>query len=388
MIADRNIICIASNWWYDPTSKHHVIKLLAERNRVIWVNYHGSRRPRVAVADARAIAGKLTQVVRGPRRVADNITVVTPLVIPLPGSRAALRLNKELLTRQIRAVLRTLPSAPVQLWSFAPDVDYLAGRFDEECLVYYCVDEFSEFAGYDKAGIIRAEAELAGRADLTITTSQSLYDAKRGLCDETVLVTHGVDFEHFASESEQTVPADIAQLPRPIVGFWGMIQDWVDLDLIARVARARPEWSIVLIGESLVDTGVLAALPNVHLLGRRPYARLPAYAAGFDVGMIPFRVNELTRAVNPIKLREYLAAGLPVVSTPLPEVESYRDWVRIARSPGDFVAECQRAVTSSTPQAATARREAMRKETWRAKVATISSHLEQVLCAKSPATTR
>jgi len=379
MIADRNIICIASNWWYDPTSKHHVMKLLAERNRVIWVNYHGSRRPRVAVADARAIAGKLRQVVRGPRRVADNIIVVTPLVIPLPASRAAQRLNKTLLTRQIRAVLRTLPAAPVQLWSFAPDVHYLAGRFDEECLVYYCVDEFSEFAGYDKAAILRAEAELACRADLTITTSQSLYDAKRGLCDNTVLVTHGVDFDHFASASTLSVPSDIADLPRPIVGFWGMIQDWVDLDLIARVARARPEWSIVLIGESLVETGALAAQPNVHLLGRRPYARLPAYAAGFDVGMIPFRVNELTRAVNPIKLREYLAAGLPVVSTPLPEVEAYREWARIARSPGDFVMECQRAVTSSTPRAADARREAMRKETWRAKVEQISGHVEKVL---------
>jgi hypothetical protein len=406
VIEDRNIICFASNWFYDPTSKHHVMKLLSERNHVIWVNYHASRRPRMSGADAGAIARKLRQYVEGPRRVAENITVLTPLIVPIPGSRAVAALNRRLLTRQIRQVLRVLPERPVQMWSFAPDVDYMCGRFEEECVVYYCVDEFSGFSGYDAGETRAAEARLARRADLVITTSQALYDSKRHLNENTVLVTHGVDFAHFAraASADLAVPADIAALPRPILGFWGLIQDWLDVPMMAAVARARPEWSIVLVGEAATDVSALRALPNVHLLGRRTYEQLPAYAKGFDVGMIPFRINDLTRAVNPIKLREYLSAGLPVVSTALPEVSRYREVVSIAADAGEFVESCERILAaeragrelaaqrgSSTDggggcrRGAEARQAAMRSETWAAKVAVICSHVADGLGKRSAA---
>src|SRR5262245_42404523 len=132
MISDRTIICLASNWAADPTSKHHIMRLLAERNEIVWVNYHGSRRPRASASDAGAIIGKLRQVIEGPRRVAERITVVTPLVAPLPGNRAITALNRRLLVRQIKRVMKNLPPRPVQVWSFAPDVDFLCGAFDEE----------------------------------------------------------------------------------------------------------------------------------------------------------------------------------------------------------------------------------------------------------------
>ena len=418
MLEDRNIICLASNWSYDPTSKHHVMRLLAQRNHVIWVNYHGSRRPCLTGAVVGAAAAKIRQFIQGPRRVDRNITVITPLVVPIPGNRAVAALNRELLARQIWNVLRDLPDRPAQLWSFAPDVDYLCGRFDEECVVYYCVDEFSEFTGYNASAVAAAERRLIQHADLVITTSQSLHDAKRrgpatprarramaGTCPDSVgrpcgatktdsrqllhdthsnvvLVPHGVDYEHFACaiSPETTVPDDIADLPKPILGFWGLIQDWLDLDLLASVARARPDWSIVLIGETLVDPAPLSGLPNVHLLGRRPYQSLPAYAKGFDVGLIPFRLNALTRAVNPIKLREYLSAGLPVVSTPLPEVQRYQDLVHIAGDAPTFIAACERALSgndAARSHLAAARQAAMQHETWAAKVKEISDHVRQ-----------
>lgn len=381
MIEDRNIICIASNWSYDPTSKHHVMRRLAERNHIVWVNYHGSRRPRLNTADGRAVAAKLRQMVRGPRPAARNVTVLTPPVAPWPGSRAAALLNRRLLVRAIRGVLRKLPPRPVQLWSFAPDVDYLCGAFDEECIVYYCVDEFSAFEGYDRDAILAAERRLAARADLVITTSQALYDSKRALNDHTALVTHGVDVDHFTQPPGPGVapPDDVARLPRPVLGFWGLIQDWVDVRLLAEVARERPDWSMVLIGEALSDVSALRGLANVHLLGRRPYERLPAYAAGLDAALIPFRVNELTRAVNPIKLREYLAAGLPVVSTPLPEVLPYRPWVTVAQGAGEFIAACHNAVLENGPAAANARRRAMQGESWSARLAVICGHVETAI---------
>ncbi len=379
MIEGRNIICIASNWSYDPTSKHHVMKLFAERNHIVWVNYHGSRRPRIGVTDARTIAGRLREVIEGPRRVSENMTVVTPLVVPLPGNRTAMQWNRRLLARQIRTVLRRLPPRPVQLWTFAPDVDYLVGRFDEECVVYYCVDEFSAFAGYDPVAIREAEGRLLAGADVVLATSLAIYQAKRRLNDEVVHVPHGVDVEHFsaAASSGLRVPDDAAAIPRPVLGFWGMIQDWVDMDLLVKVARLRPDWSILLIGEALADVSRLAALPNVHLLGRRAYAQLPAYAKAIDVGLIPFCESELTRAVNPIKLREYLAAGLPVVSTPLPEAERFAGWVSIARGAEAFTAACEREMTENSPEKAARRRAGMLPETWRAKVEAISEHVMQ-----------
>ena len=377
MIEGRNIICFASNWFYDPTSKHHVMKLLAERNHVIWVNYHGSRRPRLSSADMGAVAGKLRQVVQGPRRVSENITVITPLVIPLPGNAVVAGMNRRLLTRQIRRVLDELPERRVQLWSFAPDVDYMCGRFGEECAVYYCVDEFGAFSGYDARAIGDAERRLASRVDLVVTTSQVLQESKRGMNPNTVLVTHGVDYDHFAEASagDLTIPADIAGLPRPVLGFWGLLQDWLDVELLAGLAAGAPDCSIVLIGEAATDIARLKRLSNVHLLGRRPYASLPAYAKGFDLGLIPFRVNELTRAVNPIKLREYLSAGLPVVSTALPEAARYGEFVKIANTPAAFIDGCRRMLRSETPERAAARQAAMKGETWAAKVEELSAHV-------------
>jgi len=394
VIEGRNILCIASDWSYDPTSKHHIMKRLAERNEIIWVNYHGSRRPKLSASDFGAVMGKLRRVVQGPRRVDRHVTVVTPLVVPMPGSAVVSRLNRRLLTRQIRRVLQDLPRRPVQLWSFAPDVDYLCGRFGEECVVYYCVDEFSEFAGYDRRAILSAERRLATKADLVVTTSQALFDAKGPLNANTVLVPHGVDYSHFAKAtlSDTAVPADIAGLPRPILGFWGLVQGWVDVGLIRQLAVGRPDWSVVLIGEVATDVSALRELPNVYLLGRRPYASLPGYARGFDAGLIPFRVDALTRAVNPIKLREYLSAGLPVVSTPLPEVRRYAGLVRVAEAGDEYIAACDEVLGVCRETAGTvhsvgdvqvaARQTAMRGETWAAKVEEVCCRLQTCLVGR------
>jgi len=154
----------------------------------------------------------------------------------------------------------------------------------------------------------------------------------------------------------------------------------VDLDLLAEVARLRPDWHIVLIGDSTVDLGPYRGIANMHFLGRRPYADLPAYCKAFDVGLIPFKINELTRAVNPIKMKEYLAAGLPVVSTPLPEVRLYSHLVELAEDAQAFAA----AVESCLARGAEARGErsrAMASETWPEKVNLIGTRLERAAAA-------
>ena len=186
---------------------------------------------------------------------------------------------------------------------------------------------------------------------------------------------HGVDHAQFARalDPDLALPADVASLPRPIIGFYGTIQDWVDLDLIAGVAKRRPAWTFVLLGQIMVDVEKLRALPNVHLLGRKPHEQLPAYCKAFDVGLIPYVISERMTYVNPIKLREYLSAGVPVVSTAVPEVVRHKDLCAIASTPDEVEAAIAKALDEKDkPRARRLRSDAMRNETWAARVANVA----------------
>ena len=199
-----------------------------------------------------------------------------------------------------------------------------------------------------------------------------------------------MSYEHFARARDDAVQIPQAMrdmhgmhgmrgMRAPVFGFFGMIADWIDLDLIAELARRRPEWSFVLLGQPSTSIDVCADLSNVHLLGRVPFDALPGYCKAFDVGLIPFRINRLTQHVNPIKLREYLAAGLPVVSTDLPEVRRYRPHVHIGRSLDEFEKACEQALQERTAHYCELRQAAVRNETWRDKVEQLSSLVDDVL---------
>jgi glycosyltransferase involved in cell wall biosynthesis len=185
-----------------------------------------------------------------------------------------------------------------------------------------------------------------------------------------------VDFEHFrrALAPSTDLPAEIRALPRPVIGFHGLIADWVDLELITRLAQTFAQGSIALVGKTTTDVSALERLPNVHFLGRKPYADLPSFCKGFDVAINPFRINELTLNANPLKVREYLAAGLPVVSTPVPEVVQMKH-CRIANGPDEFAREIRRALEDPGPSAA--RSELMRNESWEAKVDELRRHFAE-----------
>ena len=386
MIQGRTILCFASGYDAPPTSKHHVMHLLAEHNTVLWVNYHASRAPTASSSDLLYMARKLWQIACGLVHPRKNLYVLTPLVVPLPASRAARRINRMLLIGQLRMALASIRRGPLQIWSFTPDVSYALGRFGEERAVYYCVDDFAGFSGYDRRQVLADEADLCRRADLVVTTSLALRQAKSPLNPNTILVPHGVDYEHFrhALQADLAEPSDLVGIPHPRLGFFGLIRDWVDLDLLAKVARRRGDWHFVLIGDSTVDLGAYRGLPNMHFLGRKPYAQLPAYCKGFDVGLIPFVVNKLTQSVNPIKLREYLAAGLPVVSSPMPEVLACPQKIDIAATVDEFVAKVD-AILAHTPrqvdQSDRVRRlrsQSVADETWDAKVRRIIKALENL----------
>lgn len=376
MIQGRLIVCIANSWDYDPTSKHHVMKALARHNDILWINYRGTRRPEISRTDGRDVLRALRGVASGLRRIAPSMVELTPLVIPGAKSRFARYLHRRMLIHQIRRAVRVVLGSykrPIQVWSFAPDVPYLVDTLGEECFLYYCVDEYRHFEGFDAERIARTEDELIDRADLVVTTSEPLLNSKRRHRPDTVLVRHGVDYDHFAKARQQTLPCppELESIPGPRFGFFGLIQHWVDLALLARVAELRPDYSFVLLGEAKVDVSRLTGLSNVHLLGRKPYETLPAFCAHFDVGLMFFAQNRMTRSVNPIKMYEYLAAGLPVVSTPLPEAKRFESAIAIADTAESFAQACDRALaTGGRDRDRIAR--LVQGETWLSRVESLS----------------
>ena len=372
MIQGRLIVCIASSWDYDPTSKHHIMKILARHNDVLWINYHGTRRPSLGRTDLRDSFSALRRIAAGMQRVAPSIVQLTPMVIPGAKSAPLRRLHRWLLIRSIRRAVQHMTrdsKKPIQLWTFAPDVPYLVGALGEERSVYCCVDEYREFEGFDTERVAIAERELIQRVDVVVTTSEGLHESRSRERSDTVLVRHGVDFDHFASawRNPKPAPADLAGIPKPIFGYFGLIHHWVDRALLAETARLRPNYSFVLLGDCKVDVSELAALPNVYLLGRKSYESLPAYAAQFDAGLLLFARNKMTKHVNPVKMYEYLAAGLPIVSTPLPEARRFEGPIVIADGAEKFARACD-FVLQRDRRNRPAISECVRKETWFATV--------------------
>jgi glycosyltransferase involved in cell wall biosynthesis len=208
-----------------------------------------------------------------------------------------------------------------------------------QSLVYNRSDRHSEFPEADRATIEVMEQDLLRSADSVLYVSRDLMADERALTgDRAAFLDHGVDVEHFRPRPADELPADLRALPGPRIGFFGALDDFVvDFDLLEHVAAEIPEASLVLIGDSTYPMERFARYGNVHWLGRRPYEEIPAYGSGFDVAIMPWVDTPWIHRSNPIKLKEYLALGLPVVSTEFAELEDYRDRVRTATDPAGFV---------------------------------------------------
>jgi glycosyltransferase involved in cell wall biosynthesis len=378
----QNIICFANDWDADPTSKHQVMRVLARENQVLWVESIGLRRPGASAGDALRILKKIRKFARGPVRVAQNFHVVTPLVIPFYDVKGVQTFNAWFLAHYIRRQARRLGMKDFQLWTFLPTTAPLIRYLKPKKVIYYCVDEWSAFSFLNGQLMEQMEKALIKQSDVVITSAEKLYASKRHLHPKTYLVPHGVDSEHFgkACLPGTVVPKELEGLPSPIIGFWGLIHEWIDIDLIYHIASQRPQWSFVLIGKTGVDCSSLKKLSNMHMLGVRSYDTLPAFAKGFSIGIIPFKINRLTENVNPIKLREYLASGLSVVSTPLPEARAYAQVVRFGATAAEFLTALDESVKARHEFSSRVCQEAVSKETWLSRVEHISVLVDGAPC--------
>jgi len=357
-------------WDFVYQRPQHVLSRLAARRRVLFVEEpaHGEGEPRWE-----------------KRRVLPNLTVCRPMTPSEAPGYAAEQLPylADLMERlqNEEGVVRCVA------WFYTPMAYPLLATLGAEAVVYDCMDELSLFK-FAPPDLLAHERALLARADLVLTGGPSLYRAKRDLHPNVHCFPSSVEVEHFAQARHGGPalgePPSQAPIPRPRLGYFGVIDERMDLPLIAAVADARPDWQLVFVGPVVkIDAGALPRRPNLHYLGGQPYERLPAFLAGWDVGLLPFALNDHTRFISPTKTLEYMAAEVPIVSTPITDVaEPYGDIVYLGDTPEAFVAACERAMTASPAERA-ARTAGMRRvlaqTSWDATAAAMELCLETAL---------
>lgn len=378
LLRGRDMLCFSHDWNSDPLSKTHLMRLLAQDNRILWVNSIGYRAPNASTKDLKRAWNKIAAATKPMKEAIPNLFVLSPLAIPAWGKPWIQTLNRKMLVWQVKQAMRKLRFKDPINWVFNPAASVLAGRLGEAQVIYYCVDEYTAFSGVPSAALIQMEKQLLERADLVIVSAERLLQSKKQYQSKTVLVRHGVDYEHFrrAILPDTEIAAELLSLPKPILGYFGLMsEDWVDVPLLVKVAEKYSNGSLVLLGKVNMDLGKLASLPNVHLLGRKSYSALPSYCKGFDVALIPFPISEVTLNANPLKAREYLAAGLPTVSTAIPEVEVLGQCC-VGHTHEEFLKRIDEALSVPGPQ--TARSERMQTESWSARLNDIRQHLASI----------
>jgi glycosyltransferase involved in cell wall biosynthesis len=318
--------------------------------------------------------------------LAPQLRVYTPRpVLPIYYHPTTNAVNQALLGRDLRRTLDRLGWRPDVLWTYWANSARIVGRLGERIAVYHCIDSFAavRYPLVTPGTIAAMEADLCRRVDLILARTAELAEDKRRHNPNTVYLPGGVDAAMFDPAQRHVEPAALAEAPHPRAGFLGTLDDRVDVDLVASAARQLPGVNFVLVGphkRHLVDLAALQALPNVQMLPACPPAAVPSYVAGFDVCLIPYRVNPYTQGLSPLKLYEYLAMGKEVVATELPYLTREAGTICIAQTPAEFTAGIAAALSAPASQeVARLRRAAAMANSWDAQVSTIEEHLARLL---------
>lgn len=355
-------------------------------NKVIFVNSISMGLPRLNHKDLfPRIARKLRSHLKLARATDEGITVVSPASIPFFGSAAARTLNRCLLSAQLRRLASHRGISRPILWIAIPTAAEMIGHFAESAVIYHVSDKYDTNTmdhATDPSLIGKLHEQAIEGADIVFYSGRKLFAEATHGRERSYLLEQAVDFEHWrkVSTGQLKVAPEIARIPRPRLGYFGAVEPWlVNQELITRAALERPEWQWIFIGNR--SRGLeIEKLPNTHFLPAIPYDDLPRYASGFDVCVLPWDTERrFTSYGSAIKVREYLASGKPVVISPLPEYEPFRDVLRIARSDEEFLTQVQEALEESDLTVAQRRQESVANGTWDARAEWVSTLLEGIL---------
>ncbi|MBA3809906.1 MAG: glycosyltransferase [Solirubrobacterales bacterium] len=379
-LRDRDIVCVGFADWDTElwTNQHHLMSRLARENRVLFIESLGLRAPSLAGRDLARMWRRLRRGLARARPV-DGLHVLSPLVIPLHRYRLVRALNKRLLAILVRRASRELGLEHPILWGYVPQAEDLIDTLEPSLIVYHCVDDIAAQERIDTASFRAAEARFAARAGFVLASAPALAARLRMISANVIEAPNVADTDLFAGALDPG-PMDhaMAALPSPRIVFTGAIVSIkLDMALIAELARLRPQWSFALVGpigpgDPHTDVSSLRAEPNIHLLGARSYAQLPEVLRAADAGLIPYARNELTESIFPMKVYEYLAAGIPVVATPLPALAGLAD-VASAPDAAGIAALLDEALAADSEERRRARSQRAAAHSWQARLQEIAA---------------
>lgn len=364
-----DFLVFSDDWGEHPSSCQHIFRYIAKKHRVLWINTIGMRNPTFTLTDVRKVMRKASKML-GTRNVPaagakpeGNITVCQPFMLPAVRSRLARAINSRSVTTRVSALLQALQfDAPVVVTTVPNAAEYpdlLEGRK----VIYYCVDDFSLWPGLD-AGLVREmETRLIERADCIVAVSDTLFRRLSKSGKPTYLLTHGVDLEMFSrpAKSEHSV---LRNIQRPRVGFFGLIDARLDQDLVSQVAQRMPEFSFIFAGPIDSSASRLTKEPNVHFIGPFRHSELPELILGFDCLIIPYRPGLLADTISPLKLKEYLATGKPIVSAQIADTYAWGELIKFATNPEEWCHAILETQTESTGARKKSVSSLLADETW------------------------
>lgn len=366
-LAGYGVVYFGNDWFAENrTSSHHIARRLARQVPLLYVDSPGLRAPNTSGRDLKRLWRKLVDAARLPQQLDDHFWHCTVPQIPyrsLPGVNA---LNQAFGLWAVRRALHHVGFKKRISWFVVPHPGFMAKRLQEEMCVYYCIDDYAAHPGVDAERVANSDRELTAKADQVFVAPPALLAIKKSQNPSAVFAPHGVDVELFkqAMKSETIVPEPARSLRGPVIGYFGSIAAWIDIELIVWLARTRPQWSFLLVGQAFVDVSALKSLSNVTMVGPQPYESLPCWAKAFDVAIIPYRLNQQVKNANPLKLREYLATGRPIVTVSNPEIERFSQWVRIVDGYAAFLVAIEHALLPEPVEAAYSRIAAVEHMTW------------------------
>ncbi len=381
---DTAVLFFGNDWTAENrTSSHQLARQLARRFRLFYVECPGWRAPRGSGRDLKKVFVKLWRFLRGTRTLDDGVKLRTLFQLPFHRFAAVRAFNRLVVKATVKLMMwRHGVKAPLT-WFHVPHVPFLVGALGERLAVYYCIDDYAGYPGVNPQVMRAMDDDTTRRADVVFLASDTLEVSKKAINPNVHVSPHGVEFDHFARAQDESlpVPEEVARFDGPVIGYFGLIESFTDLELIDWLAGQRPDWQFVFIGRVAVPDDALPKRVNVHFLGNKPYADLPGYAKRFDACVMPYKAGAWSHHANPIKLREYLSTGKPVVSVDIPQARKFADVVGIAADREQFLAKLEEALaTTRDPDAVRRRMDRVRSATWTARadevVHTLKAQLE------------
>jgi len=360
-----------------------LMRRFCKKGTVLYVNSIIMQKPSFKKATAggksfsQKLARKTKSILRGLRKTEFGFWVYSPFSLPVHHIAWLRPLNEIILQVQLWLTIRKLRMYEPIIWVACPAACDTAIKLKKNKLVYQRTDRFEEYPNVDAYLINQYDRKLKANANLTIYVNSTLYDEESDQCRKAIYLDHGVDYAMFAGATLDTEkPEDITDTARPIVGFFGGIDDHTsDIEFMERVVDLLPEMSFVFVGKTSSDCSRLISKKNVQMLGQKPYERIPHYGKCFDVAIMPWRQNRWIEACNPIKLKEYLALGKPIISTPFAELHKYRDVIYEATTPEEFSDCIKKALREDNPERVAARRSKVKDASWESKAEQVMNEL-------------